>query len=51
MRTPENGTEAERRRQQAVALSKEGLSSAVIGRRLGVDARTVRRWKAAFRAA
>ena len=51
MRTPENGKEAERRRQQAVALAKEGVSSAVIGRRLGIDARTVRRWKAAFRAA
>ena len=51
MRTPENGTEAESRRRQAVALAKEGLSSAVIGRRLGIDPRTVRRWKAAFRSA
>jgi transposase len=49
MRTPENGKEAERRRLQAVALAKEGLSAAEIGRRLSVDPRTVRRWKAAFR--
>lgn len=51
MRTPENGKEAERRRVQAVALAKDGLSSAAIARRLGVDARTVRRWKAAYRSA
>src|SRR5215468_10432049 len=51
MRTPENGTEAEQRRQQAVALAKDGLSSVVIARRLGIDPRTVRRWKAAFRVA
>jgi transposase len=51
MRTPENGTEAERRREQAVALARDGMSAAVIARRLGIDPRTVRRWKAAFRAA
>jgi transposase len=49
MRTPEHGKEAERRRVQAVALAKDGLSSAAIARQLNVDARTVRRWKAAFR--
>lgn len=51
MRTPEHGREAERRRQQAVALAKQGCSSAVIGRRLGIDPRTVRRWKAKYRKA
>jgi transposase len=49
MRTPENGKEAERRRVRAVALANEGLSSAVIALRLGVDPRTVRRWKLAYR--
>src|SRR6188474_3031952 len=49
MRTPENGKEAERRRLQALALVQDGLSSAAIGQRLGVDPRTVRRWKAIHR--
>src|SRR6185503_13820025 len=49
MRTPEHGKDAERRRAHAVALAKEGLSSTAIGRQLGVDSRTVRRWKAAHR--
>jgi transposase len=34
---------------QAVALAKDGLSSAAIARQLNVDARTIRRWKAAYR--
>jgi len=49
MRTPEHGKEAERRRVQAVALAKDGLSSAAIARQLKVDARTIRRWKVAYR--
>jgi transposase len=49
MRTPENGKEAERRRVRALALVQQGLSSAAIGHRLGIDPRTVRRWKARFR--
>lgn len=49
MRTPENGKEAERRRECALTLARQGLSSATIGQRLGIDPRTVRRWKARFR--
>jgi transposase len=49
MRTPENGKEAEGRRRRALALARQGFSAAVIGQRLGVDPRTVRRWKARYR--
>lgn len=49
MRTPEDGGRAELRRLKAVRLAKAGWSASAIGRRLGVDARSVRRWKAAFR--
>lgn len=49
MRTPENGKEAERRRAQALTLARQGLSSVRIGQALGIDPRTVRRWKARFK--
>jgi transposase len=49
MRTPENGKEAENRRRRALAMAKDGHSAASIGQTLGVDPRTVRRWKAAVR--
>lgn len=49
MKTPGSSAERERRRLQALALVKEGLSSAAVGARLGVDPRTVRRWKSAYR--
>ena len=49
MRTPEHGRRAERRRLKAVTLAKAGWSASAIGRHLGVDPRSVRRWKATFR--
>lgn len=49
MRTPENGKEAEQRRLRALSLVQDGLSSAKVAHRLGVDPRTVRRWKATYR--
>ena len=49
MRTPENGKEAEQRRLRAMALVQDGLSSAQVAQQLGVDPRTVRRWKAVYR--
>lgn len=39
----------ERRRHQAMELLKEGLAPVEVARRLGVDRRSVRRWKAAHR--
>lgn len=41
----------ERRRLKALALLKEGWLPAEVAKRLGVDRRSVRRWKAAARAA
>jgi len=49
MKTPGSSAERERRRLQALALVKKGLSSAAVGARLGVDPRTVRRWKSMYR--
>ncbi len=51
MRTPENGKEAEQRRMRALSLVQDGLSSAAVAGQLGVDPRTVRRWKTAYRQA
>lgn len=39
----------EQRRMQAIALLQEGLQPVEVARRLGVDRRSVRRWKAAFK--
>ena len=39
----------ERRRHQAVALLQQGLLPVEVARRVGVDRRSVRRWKAAHR--
>jgi transposase len=49
MKTPGTAEERERRRREAMALVKRGHSAAQIGARLGIDPRTVRRWKQAFR--
>ena len=49
MRTPENGKEAEQRRLRALTLVQSGLSSAEVARQVGVDPRSVRRWKSAYR--
>ena len=39
----------ERRRQQAILLLQRGLQPVEVARRLGVDRRSVRRWKATYR--
>jgi transposase len=49
MKTPGSTEERERRRWRAMALVKEGFSAAAVADRLGVDPRTVRRWKRAYR--
>ena len=50
MRTVDQGIKTVQQRQQAIVLSRQGCSASVIGHRLGIDPRTVRRWRAAFRA-
>lgn len=49
MRPHGSPEELERRRQRALALLEEGLQPVEIAQRLGVDRRSVRRWKAAAR--
>lgn len=49
MRPTGSPEELERRRLRALALLKEGLLPVEVARRLGVDRRSVRRWKAAAR--
>src|SRR5215469_13086382 len=49
MKTPGTAEERERRRHEAMALVEQGCSAAQVGARLGIDPRTVRRWKQAFR--
>lgn len=49
MRPQGNPKELERRRQRAIALLQEGHQPVVVARMLGVDRRSVRRWKAAHR--
>lgn len=49
MRPHGSPEELERRRQRALALLAEGLQPVEIAQRLGVDRRSVRRWKAAAR--
>ena len=47
MRPSGTAKELERRRLQAVALLREGLPPVEVARRVGVDRRSVRRWRAA----
>lgn len=49
MRPTGSPQELERRRVRALALLKEGLLPVEVARRIGVDRRSVRRWKAAAR--
>jgi transposase len=49
MRPHGSPEELERRRQRALALLEEGLQPVEVAQRLGVDRRSVRRWKAAER--
>ena len=49
MRPTGSPEELERRRLRALALLKEGLQPVEVARRVGVDRRSVRRWKAAAR--
>jgi transposase len=49
MRPPGSPETLERRRSKAVVLLHEGYAPVEVAKRLGVDRRSVRRWKAAFR--
>ena len=49
MRPPGSPEELERRRLRALALLDDGLLPSEVARRVGVDRRSVRRWKAAAR--
>ena len=49
MRPSGSPEELERRRLRAIALIDEGLLPSEVARRVGVDRRSVRRWKAAAR--
>ena len=49
MRPTGSGEELERRRRRALSLLNEGLLPVEVARRVGVDRRSVRRWKAAAR--
>lgn len=49
MRPAGSPRELERRRFRALALLRDGLQPVEVARRLGVDRRSVRRWKAAAR--
>jgi transposase len=49
MRPPGSPAELERRRLRAIALLEQGLSPHEVAERLGVDRRSVRRWKQAYR--
>lgn len=49
MRPKGSPEELEHRRQRALALLEEGLPPVEVAQRLGVDRRSVRRWKAAAR--
>ena len=48
MRPTGSPEELERRRQKGIALLKQGLMPVEVARRLGVDRRSVRRWRASF---
>lgn len=49
MKTPGTSEQRLSQRRHAMALVQRGLSSAQVAARLGVDPRTVRRWKRAYR--
>ena len=49
MRPVGDPKELERRRERAIALLEQGLMPVEVARRVGVDRRSVRRWKAAYR--
>jgi len=49
MRPVGDPKELERRRERAIALLAQGLMPVEVARRVGVDRRSVRRWKAAYR--
>ena len=49
MRPNGSPEELERRRQRALALLEEGLQPVEVAERIGVDRRSVRRWKSAAR--
>jgi transposase len=49
MRPTGSPEELERRRERAIALLGEGYAPVDVAERVGVDRRSVRRWKAAFR--
>ncbi len=49
MRPAGSPEELQRRRERAIALLKEGIAPVDVANRVGVDRRSVRRWKAAFR--
>src|SRR5712692_8478585 len=49
MRPHGSPAELERRRLRAIALLKEGIEPHVVADRVGVDRRSVRRWKRAYR--
>lgn len=49
MRPSGSSEELERRRHRALELLEQGLTPVEVARQLGVDRRSVRRWKAAFR--
>lgn len=51
MRPEGSPQELERRRRRALALLEDGLTPVNVAQRLGVDRRSVRRWKAAVRRA
>ena len=49
MRPPGSPEELQRRRERAVSLLRQGYPPVEVARRVGVDRRSVRRWKAAVR--
>jgi transposase len=49
MRPHGTPNELEQRRRRAMTLLEQGLAPVIVARRLGVDRRSVRRWKAAVR--
>lgn len=49
MRPSGSPLELERRRQRAIALLEHGWTPGKVAARVGVDRRSVRRWKAAYR--
>src|SRR3989304_5303508 len=51
MRPAGSPEELQRRRERAIALLKEGVAPVDVASRVGVDRRSVRRWKAAHRRA